>query len=260
MLRPIVDFAIARGVKFQDFVEIAKRGFVQGAERQLIREGKEVSHSRIAIMTGIQRPEVKRVLAREVKTEPKDLVARLLGQWQHDRRFLDGRKKPKRLRIKGNQSEFARLVCLVSKDLNPHTVRFELERLGLIKVRDGMAALERAVFITSGDPEQTIRFGAEDASDLLRAVGDNAFLSNKTPHLHARTQYDNIPDEYVPQIREWLLDLGGQFHAECRQFLSSFDRDINPKSARSEGRNRVVVGTFSLSHELRDKDSCGEDS
>lgn len=254
MIRPIADFCLSRGVRFQDFVELAKQGFVAAARAQLEEQAKEISNSRVSAMTGLQRPEVKRLLAEKVKAAPKDIVTRLLGQWEKDRRFIDRSGRPKRLSVTGNSCEFSKLVRIISKDLNPHTVRFELERLGLIEVTGGTAKLIRVEYISQGDPRKALEFAAEDVGDLLKAVEENAFLSTELPNLHARTQYDNIPDQYLPKIKEGLLTLGRKFHAQARALISSFDRDVKPSLSAGQGRNRVVVGTFSRAHEYDDKE------
>lgn len=254
MVRPIAYFCVSRGIRFPDFLELSKQTFVEAAEHQLSKEQREMSHSRVSIMTGLQRPEVKRLLSHKMKVEPKDIVTRLLGQWERDRKFVDSRGKPKHLSVQGTNSEFAKLVHTVSTDLNVHTVRFELERLGLIKIEGDKAKLLQKEYISHGDPQQALRFGSEDVHDLLIAVEENAFISSKTVNLHARTQYDNIPDEFIPRIKESILELGKSFHAKVRDLLAPFDKDLNPKIANAEGRNRVVVGTFSRAHLVEEEE------
>lgn len=254
MLRPIAEFCLSRGFRIQDFIEVSKRVFVESAARALEDQEANTSVSRVSAMTGIQRPEVRRLLSQGERPERKDIVTRLIGQWAEDRRFRDpGGKTPRALGFSGKNSEFERLVRLVSCDLNPHTVRFELERLGLVEVLGKNVVLKKVEFIAEGDPLQVLRYAAEDVSDLTAAVQENAFVSARTPNLHARTQYDNIPDEYVPKIKSSLLALGRKFHAQARALLAPFDRDINPRGARGQGRNRVVVGTFGRVHAVADE-------
>ena len=253
MLRPLVDFCVARGIRFQDFVELSKQSFVASARTQLLERDSNLSHSRLSAMTGLQRLEIKRLLDNKVKTAPKDIVTRLLGQWERDRRFLDRSGHPKPLLISGPSSEFKKLVRSVSKDLNHHTVKLELERLGLIEISDEKAKLLHAENIVRGDPLKAFQFASEDVHDLLTAVEENAFLSATSPNLHARTQYDNIPERYVPKIKDALLRLGHRFHARARSLISAYDRDINPSLGDSGGgRYRVVIGTFSRAHEFKE--------
>lgn len=242
-MEPVANFCVSRGLHFPDFIELAKLSFVKAAERKLMNMAS--STSKLSVMTGIQRPEINRLRQADSPADSKDFITRILGQWGADKRFVDKRKRPRKLSTEGKDSEFHRLVHTVSKDLNPNTIRFELERLGLVKNDNGYVTLERPDYIASGDPAKTLLLAAEDASDLLVACEENAFNEHAIPNLHARTYYDKIPDEVIPQIREWSLELGKKIHEECRAFLSQHDEDINSKSRKGTGRNRVVVGTTS---------------
>ena len=252
MLQPIVDFCVARGLHLQDFIGIAKRCFITSAERRLKSSNKEVTISRLSVMTGLQRPEVARLRTTQEELKSKDFVTRVVGQWNSDKRFCDKRGRPRPLTTGGQRSELAKLVAAVSQDLNPHTLRFELARLELISERDGKAQLVQPAYLTTADPTKTIQFGAEDARDLLSAIQENAFSLSEEPHLNARTQYDNVPDEALNSIRTWFLQLGQRVHQQCRTYLSKFDRDISGKKIAGDGRNRVVLGTFSFIEPVQD--------
>lgn len=252
LLYPIAGFCIARGLRIQDIHEMSKRAFVASAKRRLERDGHDVSISKLSVMTGIQRAEISKLLNTKQEAPAKNLIVRIIGQWASDPRFSQ-EGKPISLSITGSESEFASLVTAVSTDLNPHTVRFELERLRLISIDEGRANLTAPVYSTEGDIEETLRRGAGDVRDLLNAIEENAFAINGTPHLQARTEYDNVPNEELPGIREWLLEAGGRWHEEVRQYLSKFDRDINP-SIKGTGRSRVVVGTFSCIGDVEEEE------
>jgi len=245
MLQPIAKLCLSRGIHFQDFVELAKRAFVRAANKELEKSSRLPSVIKISVMTGLQRPEVNRLLEVSEQISSKDFVVRVVGQWSSDKRFLSS-GKPKKLPTDGLNSPFARLVKTVSKDLNPHTVRFELERLGLIEVRSGIARLISPTYVTSGDTRETLRLGARDVSDLIESLSENAFCAHEVPNLQARTEYDNVPDYALAKIRNWFLEEGTKLHAKARAYLSKFDRDISPSATKGEGKNRVVIGTYSL--------------
>jgi hypothetical protein len=50
----------------------------------------------------------------------------------------------------------------------------------------------------------------------------------------------------LEEIRLWILAKGVAFHKEARDYLSRFDRDMNPELGSGEERASVVVSTFSL--------------
>lgn len=252
MLRPLAKFCVARGIRFQDFVDLAKIAFVKSAEKKLTLERRPSSVSRLSVMTGIQRPEINRILKKPEPNKSKDFIVRIIGQWSSNSKFTD-KKRPKKLSVEGLNSDFAKLTFTIGSDLNPHTVRFELERLGLIEVKDGYAKLLNPVYVTSGDPKNTIRLGSYDVEDLLTALQENAFNEQDVPNLQARTEYDNISDEELAYIREWLLTSGSRFHEQARKFISKFDRDINKSQPKGTGRNRVVLGTYSRVEAIEDQ-------
>jgi len=251
LLLPLVNFCLRRALKFQDFSELAKRTFVQAAEAEMRRKGLAPSYLRLSVMTGLQRREVARILDTHGSLEKvENLTTRVIGRWASDRRFSDARGKPRVLEIEGKDSEFARLVHSVSKELNPYALLFELERLGSVTRVAGGAKLLMPSYESRGNAGESFEMLGEDVEDLVSAVEENVLFDPKNLNLHAKTTYDNIPVEFLPQIRSWLLQLGSKVHREARAYLSQFDKDISEKHRGKAGSARVVLGTFSRTDSL----------
>lgn len=246
LLRPVVRYALRHGFRIQDFLEAAKVSFLDVAESEIKDSGHEVSVSRLSVVTGIHRRDVMRLWRDE--SEPKadtDVVMRIIGQWQGDRRFCI-KGKPKVLHLSGVTGDFRELVFSVSRDLNPYTVLFELERAGAVSVSDdGIRLLSRSHQI-SGDAKKGLSVLSEDSSDLISAVSENLLSSPAELNLHIRTEFDNIPPEDEPEIRRWMIDEGARFHKKVAEFLSRFDRDTSGKKKTEGGRLRAVLGSFSF--------------
>ena len=197
-------------------------------------------------MTGLQRRDVDRLIEQATSPELEDnVVTRVVGQWVSDRRFSDKRGRPRALRLEGKNSDFAKLVRLISKDLNHYSVLFELERLGLVVRKPDLVRLLAPDHQTKNDFERGFAILSKDASDLIVSVVENLKAENSPPNLHARTEYDNVSEAALPEIRRWFIALGQKVHAEARDFLSKFDRDINPKLREQGPGARVSLGTFS---------------
>ena len=60
-----------------------------------------------------------------------------------------------------------------------------------------------------------------------------------------RTEYDNIRQDAVPLIREWMLEEGSAFHKRASKFLAQFDLDIEPDEEPVAAGVKVSIGTFS---------------
>ncbi|MBP9837252.1 MAG: hypothetical protein KBC84_00915 [Proteobacteria bacterium] len=246
ILKPIVRLCLRHSIKLQTFLEYAKVVFIEAAEEELIKSQHEISVSKISVMTGVHRPDVVRLYMEKSpeKTE-KNQISRIIGQWQHDSRFLTKAGKPKVLSALGMESEFVQLVHSVSADLNPYTILYELERTGIIERKDNSIKLASRLYLPKGDIEEGLRLLSQDTDDLICAVEENILSESKSLNLHIKTEYDNIVPEAEAEIRDWFIKQGSKFHEETREFLSKYDRDINKKLSREGGKKRVVLGTFS---------------
>jgi len=244
LLLPVVRFCLRRAIKFQEFSAIARSVFIEAALREL--EKSPASTSRLSVITGLTRREVDRLVKHAPHDEPgSNLIIKTIGQWNGDRRFTDKQGTPKPLNFDGIDSQFAKLVGQVSTDLNHHTVLFELERLGFVERAGGLAQLVVPAYISRENAREGAAMLSSDVSDLLRAVELNLFEDETVPHLHARTEYDNIAPEKLPEIKKWLLEFGRKIHADVRKYLARYDMDINPALRSTKPGARVKLGTFS---------------
>lgn len=247
LVRPVVRLCLRLGVRFQELSSEIERAYVELAHSELLSTRKDISTSKLSVMTGIRRPTVSAILDSRTSTAsgpaPADVAARVIGAWMDDKRYSSSRGKPKDLSYAGLASEFALLVRSVSADLNHHTVLFELERLGVVHRAKSRVCLDVDSYVTI-DKQEGLAMLASDISDLSAAVQENIASADELPHLHARTVYDNVAVSDLPKIRRWMLALGRQVHQRARKFISKFDRDITPADRPKDARARVVLGTF----------------
>jgi len=249
LLRPLVRFAIRHSFTIKELFEEAKRVFIDEAKEEILKKSKKVNVSRISLITGLYRREVKALLEAPEETEDDaaNIVARVLGQWEQDSRYQTKSGSPRVLSYDGDGSEFWSLVHSVSKHMNPGTVLFELERSGSVeKTSRGLKVITRTLHLEE-DPEKGFKLLSKDLDDFIHAVEENLYQQISPSHSHVRTEYDNIDPQDVEQIRLWLVREGKLYHRKLRDFLAKFDRDINPDAEKSSGRARVSVGVYSYS-------------
>lgn len=245
LLSPIIRFCLRSSITLQDLIESAKVVFVKlGTE--LMQEGEDnINTSRLAVMTGVHRKDVQKIRDEGgLGDNTKSFTRRLLAQWEQDRQFCGQNGKPLVLTCGGEGSDFWRLVRKLSKELNPATVLFELERINAVRRTPRGLKLTMDFELLRGNPLEGLRQVSSDATDLLEAVRENVYEGSKTPNLHLRTEYDNVFVEDLPEIREWLVLEGSKFHKKVREYLARFDQDLNPNSKKTGG-GKVMVGAFS---------------
>lgn len=254
LLRPVVKLCLKRGVKFQEFGEIARHVFIDCADEELTNDGYEVNVSRLSLATGLQRRDVTRLWDENAEVKGNaGVLFKVIGQWRADKRFAEKNEKPKPLSYKGLESDFAQLVRSISQDLNVYTVLFELERLGLVEKKGEILLLTGSTVVPQKDLKRGSELLSADMQDIISAVDENIFATPETPNHHIKTHYDNIVVEALPRIREWFLEKGEMLHDEARKFISKFDKDINPKLKDQQGKARVALGSFSITEIPQEK-------
>lgn len=256
LMRPILELCLRHSIKLDELVEVSKRGLVEIAKRDIEAQGDSASGSRISVLTGVHRKDVSRLDNNQHEVlESRNVSARVVGQWQQDKRFCSKAGKPRVLSAQGKASEFVKLVQSVSVDLNPYTVLYELLRVGAIERTAQGIKLRTRVYLPKGDLPQGFKLLSADLSDMLRAVEENLLDPPVVPNHHIKTEYDNIPQQHAEKIRNWFYHEGSTFHQKARKFLASFDRDFSKQVAKNDGRLRVALGSFSRIEDISEGDS-----
>ncbi len=250
MLRPIAAFCLRNGLALQDLIESLKVVLVQAAEAELTRASSKVNTSRISIMTGVHRLEVGRI--RESGgdlTTDKNFIRRVIGLWREGEEFTTSAGKPRVLSFDGEGSDFWHLVQTVSLDPNPAAILRELKRTGAVKESPRGLRLVAGFQMLKGNPEEGYRQLGADMQSLIDTVHDNTERDDAVPHLHLRTDFDNIFVKDLPKIRKWLLREGTLFHKKVRHFLAQHDQDMTPSPEKEAGA-RVSVTAYSVTDQL----------
>ena len=254
LLRPTVRFCVRHGLHIQDLLEAAKAVFLEVSAAEIEQQGGKANVSRLSAATGIHRRDVMRIFGRsETKEQPQGLVSRVLGQWQHDSRFVTAAGTPRVLSIAPEDNEFKKLILAVSQDLNPGTILFELERIGAVERRGHRLKLRSQAYVPKNDWREGYRMLGRDADYLASAVEQNVHETAESPNLHATTEFDNVREDALPQIRKWLLTEGSKFQDRVRTYLSQYDVDINPRAARTRAGAKVVLSCFSFTGESNER-------
>lgn len=251
LFRPIVRFCLHQGVRVGELEEFLRKALVEGAQSAIEEAGGEVSVSKISVITGIHRLEVGRLLAGERRPHGKhDVLNRVIGLWSQRASYRDKSGAPRSLTFQGLGSEFAALVARVSKEVSHYPLLFELERIGAIQYEGELVTLKTVEYTPSGDAEHGLEILGDDIAALIKTVEGNLTDRSDQPDLQLRTSYDNIPPEYLEEIRAWVLKRGAAFQTEVRDYISKFDRDVNPAVAAGGERAKVSVSVFSLGRVL----------
>lgn len=249
VLRPVIRFCLRRALTLQDLISAAKIEFVEIAAQEMERAGEKVNVSRLSLITGVYREEAHRIFKEKAPPTPtsENLIHRIVGQWEQSPLYSKKPGSPKPLAFRGEDNAFRSLCESVSKNINPGTVLYELNRLCLTEVRGEFLHLVRKEAYLGRDEEKAWRLFSSDCESLQQVIEENM---HGEKHHHIRTWYDNIYVKDLSKLRTWLDEEGKRLHKKLRTKLAASDKDIAPgRDSADEAGGFVSFSSFALVRE-----------
>ena len=269
VLRPLVRLLLRNGVAFADFSDIARRVFVEVASEDFGLPGRKQSVSRISVLTGVNRKEVKRLLEepeeKESAKKENNRAARVVYAWMRDGDFRTKAGKPKVLGWGDPQAEgsFEDLVKRYSGDMTARAILDELLRVGSVSINDNKSkvTLVSSGYVPAGSDEEMLRLSGNSINDLLGTIDHNFSKIDHTTgeeaeftRLQLSVAYDDVPENGVELFRELSKEKSLELLNELDQFLAKQDRSVNP-SVKGEGRYRTGLGIYFFEEPVVEPDS-----
>ena len=195
VLRPLVRTLVAHGLPFPYLAAMLKSVYVEVAETSFGTDGARMSDSRISLMTGVHRKDVRRLRAERDWDDYAPPVAGLSGQlillWTGSQDYLDADGHPLPLPRASDvpgTSSFDRLVASVSTDVRPRAVLDEWLRLGIARLDTaGRVCLEPQAFVPEKGFDEKAYFFGRNIRDHIAAAGEN--IGGRVPPFLERTVY-----------------------------------------------------------------------
>jgi len=253
-LRPIARWLLKSGVTWKEFAELSRGVFVSVAAEEFGLRGRPTNVSRIALLTGMTRREVRRYRESEVATPLEDVRAeddlnhasRVLAGWHLDSEFIDELGKPRALDAKGEGATFERLVRRYAGDIPVTALVKELVRSNSIeRATDGRyRALRRFYMPRAMDGQAVERAGAVIA-DLAATVEHN--LSRdvaEPPRFEGRAQNRHVDPRQLPAFRAFMEREGQAFLERCDEWLSA--HEAQPGEGTPVATLRLGAGVFAI--------------
>lgn len=245
ILRPLVRVLIARGITLPRLVEGLRLLYVEVAAEQFRIDGRRLTDSRLSLLTGLQRREVKTLRAERspaagIGAGP---LPRVLARWQGDPDFLDGEGRPRPLhRTSDTTPGFDTLVERVSRDIHPRTVLDELQRLGLIVLNGDLIVPEAGAFLPARDDAALLNYFGANVGDHAAAAAANVMASPRPgPFFERAVHYNRLDPEGLAELDLLARELGaralGELNARALALQAAASKDAS-------GRFRTGVFVF----------------
>lgn len=248
LVRPLVRFLIAHSLTFPFISNLIRGVYVDVAVKEFPVAGKPQTDSRITLLTGVHRKDVKRLRTQRPRalrpTRAASLASQLIARWTMLPEYLDAHGQPTplpRLAVPGGTPSFESLVRSVSTDIRPRVVLDEWLRLGVARVDDeDRVSLNVQAFIPPpGSEEMTYYFG-RNLHDHIAAAAHN-MLGGAEPFLERSVNYNNLSAEAVAELTELAKRRG----MEVLQELNARALRLQQRDSGQQGAShRINVGVY----------------
>jgi hypothetical protein len=256
IFRALARLCLRHGLSYEAASEIAKQAFVDVAEREFVIPGRKQSASRIALLTGLHRKEVGKMLATE---RPADVAAanrvayaeRVIAGWRRDAEFADARGAPVALPFDTGSPSFVDLVKQHGgRDVPGRAVLDELTRVAAVsRLRDGRIKLVARAYVPGVASVESLAILGSDVSDLVAAIDHNISSDPERGFFQRRVAYDNLPVEAIDEIHAKLRHDGQALLERLDGLMARRDRDANPRAVGT-GRRRAMAGVYFFTNDV----------
>ncbi len=252
--RPIITLMIKNGVMYQEFMYWCKCSYVDVAEAHFGKRGRPTNQSRVALLTGLDRKEIKRLRdAREKMSETSasdrpasDRLGRVLSGWHQDTRFArDG--QPQVLSV---DEGFADLCKEYGGDVPNSTILKELEEGGAVQRQaDGrVLAVSRYYMPAPTDPTALSR-----SADVYRDIGETLLHNlyrapNEPSRFEGRASNLRIAKRHADDFRAFVEKRGQAFLEDVDQWLS----ETEAQTHEDDETLRLGIGLYYVQDEDQD--------
>ena len=259
VLRPLIHILIRNGISYGTFADLAKWLFVDVANREFAIEGRKQTISRISVITGLNRKEVKRVSELPVpddqaSSERYNRAARVIAGWRRDKVYRDINGEPADLPLTGAGATFQSLVKKYSGDMPFRAVLDELIRVGAVERLDkNRVHLLARAYLPAGDESMKIHILGTDVAHLIASIQHNLDPDERGPFYQRKVMYDNLPEDVLPAFRKLSSRSAQKLLEKLDAWLSERDRDSGHEVSGT-GRNIAGLGIYYFEEPYNEKE------
>lgn len=252
MLRPLARLMIDHGLQLPTMVDLLKKALVDEAAQSYSLAAKGSTDSRIALLTGVHRKDVKR-LRDEASGPPEgaammSVASMVVARWISEPRYLNADQSPRPLartprRSTPGEPDFTTLVSEISRDVGARAVLDELVRLGTVDLSaDGHAVLRAQAFVPRGGTGEAFHFPIANVADHLAAAVHNLAPNRREGLMLEQSAFS---EDLSPKQAQLLQQRARQLWAAAlKQFLQTAMVAWQRSEGESGPKRRIRFGVY----------------
>ena len=247
LCKPLIRLLIEKGVTFPQFRELMKTLYVDVANETFTQDEKQPSDSRIFVLTGVHRKDIKRI--REQADTPDQTVSsgaslngEIVARWTSMPEYLDEKGKPKKLlrSEKNDQAGFDQLVSSVNKDVRPKVILDEWLRLNMVSIKDDYIVLSRTAYVSNKEFNDMAYYLGHNVHDHLASCVNNILVTDD-PMIERSVYYASLTENSVNKLRSIANKKGNELLQHLnKQAIKLYDTD----KLKDDAKYRMRLGVY----------------
>ncbi len=246
LLRPLIRLLLAKQITYTYLISLLKPLYVDVAITDFQLEGKQQTDSRLSLLTGVHRKDIRRFLDEpQIDLTPPanvSLGARLIGRWNSESDYLDHKAMPlalpRLLQADGSPS-FERLFNEESKDIRARVVLDEWLRLGIVEIdTNDYIHLCTGAFVPEQGLEEKLYYLGRNVRDHIESAVHNV-LDEKPPFLERSVYSDGLNQQAI----EELAQMAESMSMEVLRAINKRAQELKKTSSGNQ-TNRMTLGVY----------------
>jgi hypothetical protein len=263
LCKPLIRLLIEKGFTFPQFRELMKELYVEVADEQFSLDDKKPSDSRIFVLTGIHRKDIKRIRQQNEQenqqiTSSASLSGEIIARWNSMPEYLDDKGKPRQLLKSGKDDEagFDQLVSSVSKDVRSRVILEEWLRLNIVRLKDDYVILSRSAFVTNKEFKEMAYYLGHNVHDHIASCVNN-ILEEDEPMLERSVYYASLTESSVNKLNAIASKKGNDLLQHLnKQAIKLYDTDKH----KDDANYRMRLGVYWYQTQLESRSDSNKDS
>ncbi len=246
-LRPVARWLLRSGITWKEFAELSRSVFVVTAHEEFGIRGRPTNVSRVALLTGLARRDVRRALGESRAPlspleESLNHASRVLTGWHLDADFLTPEGRPRVLAPEGEHGSFAQLLRRYAGDIPTTALVKELVKSGSIeRLADGSYRALRRYYMPRAMDGRAVERSGSVLADLATTIEHNLSRQSDEPsRFEGRAQNRSIDPRHLPAFRAFV-------EREAQAMLERVDDWLNTHEAPAgEAGLRLGIGVYAI--------------
>jgi len=257
-LRPLVRALLRAGIGYREFEEISKSAYVDVATDDYGLRGRPTNISRVAVMTGLTRKEVRRLRDKRAAGEATLVVkstpmAAVLHRWYTEAEFLTDSARPLDLPFDGEGTTFSLLVRKFGGDIPPGAMRTELLRINAIEeIRGGDLKVLKRNVSSLGVHDRFVNALAHQLYSAAVTISHNTLNADPIDRWVQRTVTTRyVRDSDIQRVRRISADRLDEFTESIDDLYAAYET-LYDKNDSDQPKRAIGVGVYYFEEEISD--------